>query len=239
MNRIRGRVKKLLKPYPTLWRLGRRMEVLGHRILKPVIRPWYVRHYRTYWERDGVSMLERHQAMGFLHQGGLSEQQAEFMVEQMVVFAPRRILEFGCGYGRLLKPLSDHLNDALICGYDISRSNLINARAYLSRSPVALVQGDGRFGLPFKDNAFDVVFTFFVLVHIPPPFDMAVRREFLRVAAQHVVHVESIGQGINTFGYDNAAIYRSMGCAVEERSFPLGQDERNPMQYIVVQINRG
>lgn len=243
MNRIRELIKKLLEPYPVLFNLARRVhgwmyqriDFLRHLVMMPIARPLYRRYYRNHWERAGSVSLKQDLGLGFLDPRGRHTKQTEFITGEIEALNPRTILEVGCGYGRLLKRLGNILPGIFLCGYDISSAKLSNARIYLGQQCPPLVQGDGRFGLPFKDNAFEIVYTCNVLVHVPPPFDMAIRRELFRVASRYIVHVESTGTGMHKFGYDNATIYRSMGCDVEEYPYPLEQSYSNPVQYIVVE----
>ena len=76
-----------------------------------------------------------------------------------------RILDLGCGWGRMLKPVIDRGAEAV--GLDISSKMLDLTRSHLQRNgykPV-LVRGDGTC-LPFQDNSFDSVYSLLVLQHI-------------------------------------------------------------------------
>jgi SAM-dependent methyltransferase len=198
----------------------------------PFVRPRYMRRFRTYWEKQGMHMVDRE--LECQEPDGWRGEEKKLVVERVAELAPLRVLEFGCGYGRILKSLQERLNEAFICGCDISFANLKNSKAYLSNSVASLLQVDGRFGLPFKDKSFDVVFTCGVLTHIPPPSDIAVRQELLRVASEYIIHCESTVVGPYQFGHDHKAIYSSMGYAVEELQFPLDQGFSNPRQFILV-----
>ena len=74
-----------------------------------------------------------------------------------------RILDYGCGYGRILAELSQAGFQNLV-GVDSSRAMLARARVAMPR-PV-LVRNDGH-GLPFTDDCFEVVLLFAVLTCIP------------------------------------------------------------------------
>ncbi len=74
-----------------------------------------------------------------------------------------RILDHGCGYGRLLEQLSAAGYENAV-GVDFSEKMLVQCR---SRSPqLTLVRNDGQ-TLPFRDRAFDAVLLFTVLTCIP------------------------------------------------------------------------
>ncbi|MCD6415715.1 MAG: methyltransferase domain-containing protein [Planctomycetes bacterium] len=106
---------------------------------------------------------------------------------------PLRVLEFGCGFGRHLKYL--HQMDGVeVYGCDQSPGMLSVARTLLlGRFPeleerIELVEPDQR--LPYEDDAFDIVFTVSVLIHVSPE-DVAGRvKELRRVARSRILNVE-------------------------------------------------
>jgi SAM-dependent methyltransferase len=238
--KLREFAKDLLSPYPAIYNPTRRVhrwlyqrsKILHLRIGMLFMRPLYKWRYRTFWEKRGMHMADRE--LECQEPDGWRGEEKKLVVERVVELAPLRVLEFGCGYGRILKSLKEKLTEAFICGCDISFSNLKKCKGHLSNSTASLLQVDGRFGLPFKDKSFDVVFTCGVLVHIPPPSDIALRQELLRIASKYIVHCEVIGDGTYHFRYDNKAIYSSMGYDVEELQFPIEQDFLNPRQFILV-----
>src|SRR5215469_13286111 len=78
-----------------------------------------------------------------------------------------RILDYGCGYGRLLNQLSEagYVNTV---GMDLSDKMLMQCR--WQDPHLTLVRNDG-LTLPFRDRAFDAVFLFTVLTCIPSDDD--------------------------------------------------------------------
>ena len=80
--------------------------------------------------------------------------------------SPRwRVLEIGCGVGRLLRPLSGRV--ARVVGVDVSDEMLAGAQARCEGLPnVELFRTDG--GLDFlPDAGFDLVFSHIVFQHLP------------------------------------------------------------------------
>jgi len=92
-----------------------------------------------------------------------------------------RILDHGCGYGRLLEQLlaAGYSN---VMGTDFSGKMLVQCRAKLPELP--LVRNDGQ-SLPFHDQSFDAVLLFTVLTCMPNNEDqwalLAEARRILRL----------------------------------------------------------
>jgi len=76
---------------------------------------------------------------------------------------PCRVLEIGCGIGRLLKPLSKLGFNA--SGVDASKSMIQEARKYAPAAKTVQCPGDG--SLPYDGNNFDFVFSIITFQHIP------------------------------------------------------------------------
>ncbi len=90
------------------------------------------------------------------------------------------VLDLGCGWGRVLKPVLDRKGRAI--GLDISARMLETASGHLkknSHTPV-LLQGDGT-ALPFRDGSFDMIYSLLVLQHLSKENGRAVFREVHRV----------------------------------------------------------
>lgn len=75
-------------------------------------------------------------------------------------FCPKSALDFGCGVGRLTRPLADLTGDAV--GFDVSPGMLVEARKYQAAS-VSFVD-------VFPERQFDWVVSIIVLQHITPEF---------------------------------------------------------------------
>ena len=76
-----------------------------------------------------------------------------------------RVLEIGCGMGRLLLPLAPRV--ACVIGVDISEEMLRRAREHCASLPnVELLRTDGRLDF-LADGGFDFVFSHIVFQHLP------------------------------------------------------------------------
>jgi 2-polyprenyl-3-methyl-5-hydroxy-6-metoxy-1,4-benzoquinol methylase len=106
-------------------------------------------------------------------------------------FAPRRVLDFGCGVGRVTLPLARRV-DAVVA-IDIAESMLSIARELLERNAVTnvqLVKGDDT--LSAIHGPFDLVHSVIVLQHIPAPPGLTLVRRLVELAGDTgvvVLHV--------------------------------------------------
>lgn len=91
-----------------------------------------------------------------------------------------RILDLGCGWGRVLKPVMDRGGRAV--GFDISENMLELAADHLAKNGhrPELARGDGT-RLPFRDNSFDQVYSLLVLQHLSKDNGTALISEVHRV----------------------------------------------------------
>lgn len=160
---------------------------------------------------------------------------AEWMATRIAAYQPMSILEVGCGYGKQLRALRNHL-DVPMTGIDFSPSQLGLARSYLADQPaIDLVLGSGT-ALPFPDDAFDLVLTSAVILHNAPELAEQIRREVVRVARRWAVHNEDTDVTYNRFGYDTAAWYAERGIVLAEAG-PIPTDNGPaPSQFCVADL---
>lgn len=91
-----------------------------------------------------------------------------------------KILDLGCGYGRLSSKILDDFSDASLFGIDISKHYIDLYNEDLSPRGVG-IQGD-LVKLPFKDNTFDVAFSVTTLMYITDLKDQKIAlKEVFRV----------------------------------------------------------
>lgn len=111
-------------------------------------------------------------------------------------FAPRTVLDFGCGVGRLVIPFARVCEQ--VTGVDVSPSMLAEAARNCTREGVGtatFVISDDR--LTQVAGTFDLVHSFIVLQHIPPERGIAIMERLLSrvteggVAALHVTYARN------------------------------------------------
>jgi ubiquinone/menaquinone biosynthesis C-methylase UbiE len=93
-----------------------------------------------------------------------------------------RVLDFGCGAGRVTQALADHFEE--VCGVDIAPSMIKLARKYNCHGARCKYYVNDADDLKlFSSNSFDFVYTIIVLQHMLPAYAMAYIKEFVRVLA--------------------------------------------------------
>ena len=118
----------------------------------------------------GVAEIDR--ALGWLDRLGLA-----------TGAAPRfgRVLDFGCGAGRLSQALAPHAGE--VVGVDVSEPMLATARRLNTRPNCRFVLNDATDLAQFETGSFDLVYTSLVLQHLPRPLIEGYLAEFHRVLA--------------------------------------------------------
>ena len=90
--------------------------------------------------------------------------------------SPRRVLEVGCGAGRMAKAIKFYRPDLEVLGIDISKRAISEAK--LNSQGVKFLVGDA-YQLPFEDKSFEAVLMFDLLEHLEEPLEAL--REVKRV----------------------------------------------------------
>lgn len=125
----------------------------------------------------------------------VARQPGDTMAEIEAAFAPlagRRILDIGCGPGRLIEALSRRA--AIVSGIDPDPEAVAQAQAFL---PLADIRQAGAERLPFADTSFDGAIFLNSLHHVPVALMLQALVEALRVVGRtgSVVVVEPLPEG--------------------------------------------
>lgn len=100
--------------------------------------------------------------------------------EHGVTFRPGACLDFGCGVGRLTRPLSESFLETV--GIDVAKSMVAVARRYNKNPRCRFVVNRDPDLRAINSATFDFVHSCLVLQHIPPEVTIKYIEEFFRVA---------------------------------------------------------
>jgi len=117
-----------------------------------------------------------------------------------------KVLDVACGTCRMIPPAHDCNKLVDYYGIDSSKTMLDSVREWF-HTPSKLIKGDAT-KLPFKDNTFDVVFTFHLLWHLPNEIQLDIMKEMRRVCKKGGVIVLDIINGDFIWGKDTKGIYK-------------------------------
>ena len=102
----------------------------------------------------------------------------------------KRVLEIGCGFGRITKLLSEAWPEAEITALDLSPEQLANARRYCGDNPrIHFAQYDFYSGQPLPGNDFDCVLAIEVFLHHPPEVVTGLVQK-MTIAASYLVNID-------------------------------------------------
>jgi len=101
------------------------------------------------------------------------------LIPYFTVNAGDRVLDAGCGTGRLIPYLKKSAGSSgRVVEMDFAKKMLDMAKGKYRHSEIFFVQSDARL-MPFKENSFDVVICFALLPHVPDK--QMTLREFKRI----------------------------------------------------------
>lgn len=86
----------------------------------------------------------------------LQQGMADSLFQTVIKYAPKNILDIGCGTGCLAAKLAGYFPAAEVIGIDLSPEMVRIAKAHYPAANLRFLEGDGE-QLPFPDNTFDLV----------------------------------------------------------------------------------
>jgi malonyl-CoA O-methyltransferase len=123
----------------------------------------------AYWSERG-----RHYNAESRLAGGYHKLQESFLVDvlKLARVPMQRVLEIGCGFGRVTKVLAESFPDAAITAVDLSSHQLEKARLHcMDCHNVKFASYDFYSGLPLPDENYDAVIAVEVFLHHREPHD--------------------------------------------------------------------
>ena len=168
----------------------------------------------------GDAYTERNAAAG--------DERRRFWLATLEEFPASRVLEVGCNLGANLRWIERAGGPGAVCGVDVN----LHALGRLGRAvPAARPVAATALGLPFRERAFDLVFTVGVLIHQPPAALPAVMAEIVRCSRRFVLcgeyyapeptEVAYRGQTGALFKRDFGGLYRQLfpGLTLRKQQF--------------------
>jgi len=141
---------------------------------------WVNREGPTYYDNYSVNFDNTEQA----------RLQEEALMAELIKLNFDSVLEYGCGYGRILRLVENEFKGKKIEGCDISPHQLKNSENLLGKdSTCKLFLVDGK-TIPKENSSFDSVYVCNVLQHQTHLIINNVRSEILRVAKKYIVLME-------------------------------------------------
>jgi len=162
---------------------------LCSKVLPLTLREWWnLYRMRSYWNSCAQENARKHIAIDdweseeAFHQSGLRDITRIIEGSGASIAAGSRVLEIGCGIGRLLKPLALEMRDLEIHGVDVSTEMIVQGKERLSDFPnIYLSQVNGKDLALFGDDFFDFIFSYVTFQHIPRDYLRDIFKEVHRV----------------------------------------------------------
>ena len=128
-------------------------------------RDWNQRaqHHARFW-----IATENYETEEVFAQSGQDTAQALLKAVKSLYRPSWKVLDIGCGIGRVLKPLAKHF-DALV-GIDVSSTMIAQSKSWLSEYPhVTTFETSGMDLREFQDQSFNLVYSYVAFQHMPRP----------------------------------------------------------------------
>jgi SAM-dependent methyltransferase len=139
-----------------------------------------------YWLGRGRDYMSE----AFPHEFHRVQEQFLLAILRATAIPLNRILEIGCGFGRITRLLAEAFPQANIMALDLSPDQLANARDYCGKKPnISFQQYDFYSTAPFPGRDYDAVIAVEVLLHHPTDFVLDLIKK-LSTIAQYIVNID-------------------------------------------------
>src|SRR5262245_2302895 len=148
-----------------------------------------------------------------------------------------RVLELGCGFGRITKLLAEHFPDATIRAVDLSRDQLANARRNCANIPnIQFDEYDFYSVESLPGESYDVVIAIEVFLHHPRAFVAELIRK-ASAMAPYLIHIDwsedwAWKVPAHVWVHDYGALYVEAGLEVVTFPLPLKCDGQQQELFI-------
>ena len=139
-----------------------------------------------YWLERGRNYIDEQRTPPEFHR-----LQERFLIDvlQRGELPMRRVLEIGCGFGRITRLLADAWPDSEITALDLSPEQLANARGYCGARRIRFEQYDFYSGQALPEGNYDTILAIEVFLHHPTTVIGGLFRR-LADAGRHVVNID-------------------------------------------------
>ncbi len=133
----------------------------------------------TYQDKELVNIFDKERKQYF-YMRYKHKLESSFLIKTLDLFdKPIKVLDVACGTGRMTKEVFKSKNKIDYYGVDTSKEMMDKIKTKGATLKVADASK-----LPFKDNTFDVVYTYHLLWHIPKETQVKIIKEMLRVVKE-------------------------------------------------------
>lgn len=143
-------------------------------------------HEKRIYHSSALEPGDRFNELDFSYRSfyGIDQNFVNFVIQQTQLQSQSRVLEIGCGVGRLALSIADHVKEGHYDGLDVDYKSIDWCRTHLSTptqnncqfhqllQESQQVESNGfrlsKVRFPYEDEQFDVVYSTTTFVHLPP-----------------------------------------------------------------------
>jgi len=163
-----------------------------------------------FWKKFGVEYYDKYK-----NKKEWVKKQEILLIEHLKTLEFDSVLEFGCGFGRTAKILSENFPIQKFNAFDLSSHQIENAKKYCEGLNIKFMTSSLK---DFDTNEkFDLVFGPEILMHIEPKDIEFVIKKMMSFANKYFIATifpyksQKIHQGTHTFYHDYEKIYEKIG----------------------------